>query len=176
MPIVSWAKVMLLENKTTDQTPIPHKDLFELHALFSKTLAWMEAQRHMIEQRDPCRCTKCSVSLLPTLLFRTIRRIRTILLCSIRDGAYKKLFSAGFCFYGRSLSTRVQRLPFGLYLRKGQPQEACQYRVEAHTLGMVEKFSHIPAPRAIDVLETPDASYLLMIQAQAVQSANCLIR
>jgi hypothetical protein len=42
---------MLLENKTTSQTPIPHKDLFELHALFSKALAWMEARRHMIEQR-----------------------------------------------------------------------------------------------------------------------------
>ncbi|KAJ5413185.1 hypothetical protein N7465_005490 [Penicillium sp. CMV-2018d] len=82
----------------------------------------------------------------------------------IRATAYEKLLSAGSYLYGRSLSPRVQRLPFGLYLRKGQPQEADQYRVEAHTLGMVEKFTKIPAPRAIDVLETPDASYLLMTE------------
>jgi aminoglycoside phosphotransferase (APT) family kinase protein len=55
-------------------------------------------------------------------------------------------------------------LPFGLYLRKGTPQTAAQYRAEAHALGMVEEFTQIPAPRAIDVLETPDASYLLMTQ------------
>lgn len=55
-------------------------------------------------------------------------------------------------------------MPFGLYLRKGTPQAAAQYRAEAHALAMVEKFTHIPAPRAIDVVEVPDASYLLMTQ------------
>lgn len=55
-------------------------------------------------------------------------------------------------------------LPFGLYLRKGQPQEVGQYRVESRTLELVEKFTKMPAPRAIDVLETPDASHLLMTQ------------
>ncbi|OQD60726.1 hypothetical protein PENPOL_c021G04577 [Penicillium polonicum] len=102
------------------------------------------------------------LSLLPPLLFRTIRRIWTTVPYFVRATAYEKLLSAGSYLYGRSLSPRVQQLPFGLYLRKGQPQEADQYRVEAHTLGMVEKFTKIPAPRAIDVLETPDVSYLLM--------------
>jgi hypothetical protein len=52
MPIALSAKRMLLEDRTTHQTPIPHKDLLELHALFSKSLAWMEARRYMVEQRD----------------------------------------------------------------------------------------------------------------------------
>lgn len=56
----------------------------------------------------------------------------------------------------------VWKLPFGLYLRRGFPDQAPQYRVEAHTLHMVEKSTHIPAPRAIDILETRHRSYLLM--------------
>ena len=49
-------------------------------------------------------------------------------------------------------------------MRKGTPQTAAQYQVEAHTLGMIEKFTQIPAPRALDVLESSNASYLLMTQ------------
>ncbi|KGO41826.1 Aminoglycoside phosphotransferase [Penicillium expansum] len=93
-----------------------------------------------------------------------MRRMWTTLPHSVRAIAYEKLLLAGSYFYGRSLSPRVQRLPFGLYLRKGQPQEAVKYRVEARALGMVEKFTQMPAPMAIDVLETPDASHLLMTQ------------
>lgn len=37
---------------TTEQTPIPHTDLFEINGMFSKSLAWMEAQREMIQQLD----------------------------------------------------------------------------------------------------------------------------
>jgi hypothetical protein len=72
-------RVMLLEDKTTAKTPIPRKDLFALHARFSKSLAWMEARREIIEQRDrpgrveppfpesfliPSRCTKHSVAVV----------------------------------------------------------------------------------------------------------------
>lgn len=52
MPIASSAKMILLEDKTTSETPIPHKDLFEIHAMFSKALAWMEARRYIMEQQD----------------------------------------------------------------------------------------------------------------------------
>ena len=39
---------------------------------------------------------------------------------------------------------------------------AARYLVETHTLRMVEQLTRIPAPRAIDVLDTPRFSYLLM--------------
>ncbi|QKX64195.1 uncharacterized protein TRUGW13939_11368 [Talaromyces rugulosus] len=39
---------------------------------------------------------------------------------------------------------------------------AAKYHAEAHTLRLVEQSTHIPAPRAIDVLKTPRFSYLLM--------------
>lgn len=56
----------------------------------------------------------------------------------------------------------VYKLPFGLYLRRGSVVLAPEYHVEAHTLRMVEQLTDIPAPRAIDVLESSRYSYLLM--------------
>ncbi|EEP76340.1 predicted protein [Uncinocarpus reesii 1704] len=56
----------------------------------------------------------------------------------------------------------VYKLPFGLYLRRGSPGLFEKYKVEAHTLRMVEQFTSIPAPRVIDVLSTPRFSYLLL--------------
>jgi hypothetical protein len=43
---------MRLEDKTTKQIPIPHKDSFEIHALFSNALAWMQVRTHITQQRD----------------------------------------------------------------------------------------------------------------------------
>ncbi|KAJ5049224.1 hypothetical protein NUH16_007741 [Penicillium rubens] len=152
MAIALSGEMMLLEDKTTKQIPIPHKDIFEIHALFSNALAWMQLS---VTQnfRFP---------LLPKLLFSTFRRLWTALPCFVRAATYEKLLSIGTYFYGPSFSPTVQRLPWGLYLRKAPAHWATQCRAEAHALDMVEKFTQIPAPRPIDVLQTPDASYLLM--------------
>lgn len=80
----------------------------------------------------------------------------------VRASIYVGLIRAGLRLYGRSLSMTVYKLSFGLYLRRGSPALAAKYEVEAHTLHMVEQLTHIPAPRAIDVLKTPRFSYLLM--------------
>jgi hypothetical protein len=42
---------MILADKTSHQIQIPQNDLFELHALFSRSLAWIETGRRMIEQQ-----------------------------------------------------------------------------------------------------------------------------
>lgn len=80
----------------------------------------------------------------------------------MRARIYDALVLAGLRLYGTTLSMTVYRLPFGLYLRRGSPNLASKYRVEANTLQIVEKLTRIPAPRAIDVLETRRFSYLLM--------------
>ncbi|CAG7935300.1 unnamed protein product [Penicillium nalgiovense] len=98
------------------------------------------------------------------IFLSTFRRIWTTLPCFVRATAYEKLLSIGTYLYGPSLSPTVQRLPLGLYLQKAPPHGAPQYRAEAHALSMVEKFTQIPAPKPIDVLETPNASSLLMTQ------------
>ncbi|KAJ5269678.1 hypothetical protein N7505_005436 [Penicillium chrysogenum] len=150
MAIALSGEMMRLEDKTTKQIPIPHKDSFEIHALFSNALAWMQ------------------------VLFSTFRRLWTALPCFVRAATYEKLLSIGTYFYGPSLSPTVQRLPWGLYLRKAPAHWATQCRAEAHALDMVEKFTQIPAPRPIDVLETPDASYLLMTRVPGLPIGHLL--
>lgn len=85
-----------------------------------------------------------------------------VLPLSVRASVYDGLLWVGSRIYGPSLSMTVHKLPFGLYLRKGSPALAPKYRVEARTLSMVEQLTRIPAPRAVDVLETSRFSYLLM--------------
>lgn len=179
MPIALSASSILLEDRTTNRTPIPRKDLLDIHAQFAKSLAWMEAQRYMEEGRElPSEFQTLRLksiasnrllgrqrgrfSLPVEPLGRALRRIWLTVPRCVRAMVYEKLHLTGSYLYGRSLSPRVQRLPFGLYLRKGTPRMAAQYRAEAHTLGIVEKFTRIPAPKSIDVLETPNTCYLLM--------------
>lgn len=52
MAIALSGEMMRLEDKTTKQIPIPHKDSFEIHALFSNALAWMQVRTHITQQRD----------------------------------------------------------------------------------------------------------------------------
>ncbi|KAJ5199740.1 hypothetical protein N7472_004944 [Penicillium cf. griseofulvum] len=120
--------------------------------------------RRMIEQQARSGTKRVRFSLLPSSLFCIIRRIWITLSSVVRAAIYEKLLWVGLYLYVPSLSPRVQRLPFGLYLRKRPPKEAFQYRAEAHTLDMAERFTQIPTPRAIDVFDTPDSSYLLMTQ------------
>lgn len=80
----------------------------------------------------------------------------------VRAFVYNGLAWAGMHVYGPSLSMTVFKLLFGLYLRRGSLKLAQKYHVEARTLSMVGQMTTIPAPRAIDVLETTRFSYLLM--------------
>lgn len=101
-------------------------------------------------------------SLLPTALFWVLKSAWAALPSFIRAHIYDGLVWIGSRLYGPSLSMVVHKLPFGLYLRRGSPRLATKHEVEAHTLGMIEQFTSIPAPRAIDVIHTPRFSYLLM--------------
>jgi aminoglycoside phosphotransferase (APT) family kinase protein len=64
--------------------------------------------------------------------------------------------------YGRSLSDRVQRIPFGMYLRIGGRQWAGKHRAEFEALRLVNKHTRIPAPEPVDVLLHAGSSFLVM--------------
>ena len=64
--------MIVFENRRTHQVPIPHKYLFELHALFSKSLAWVETQSYMMEQRDqPSKSESCYSGVITDISRRT---------------------------------------------------------------------------------------------------------
>ncbi|EEH04116.1 conserved hypothetical protein [Histoplasma capsulatum G186AR] len=153
---------MVLENRTPQLTPILDEELFGFHARFSKVLAWMDAKEHMNTSPGAIGAKKSCTSVLVTPFLRIFRPMWIMLPSFIRAFVYDKLHWVGFRMYGRSLSMTVQKLPFGLYLRRGSPVLTPKYHVEAHTLRLVEQFTRIPAPRPVDVLGTPRFSYLLM--------------
>ncbi|KAH8426416.1 aminoglycoside phosphotransferase family protein [Aspergillus melleus] len=162
---------VVLESKIPQLAPIVSEVLLGIHARFSKSLAWIETKKYMDASRDDAsenirnddykmKGKFFLASLIsPSSLFR---RFWTALPSSFRAVVYDALLRVGYRKYGPSLSMTVFRLPFGLYLRRGSPNLASKYHVEAHTLRMIEQSTCIPAPRAIDVLETPRFSYLLM--------------
>lgn len=82
----------------------------------------------------------------------------------VRVSVYDSLLWAGKRLYRQPLSMTVHKLPFGLYLRRGSPTLAAKLQAETHTLRMVEQFTCVPAPRAIDNLDSSRFSYLLMTQ------------
>lgn len=100
--------------------------------------------------------------MLASPFFGLVRQLWVALPSFVRRSVYDGLIWIGSRIYGHSLSMTVYKLPFGLYLRRGSVHLAPKYHVEAHTLQMVEQFTQIPAPRAIDVLESSRFSYLLM--------------
>ncbi|KAE8309635.1 kinase-like domain-containing protein [Aspergillus transmontanensis] len=142
---------MTLENHTSQLTPMLNEELLGLHARFSKSLAWMETEKQMNVTLGGAH---------PFLL--SFRRLWKLLPPFVRASVYNGLLWVGSRIYGPSLSMTGYRLPFGLYLRRGPPLLAPKYHVEAYTLHLVEQSTSIPAPRGIDVLDTPRFSYLLM--------------
>ncbi|KNG91455.1 hypothetical protein ANOM_000047 [Aspergillus nomiae NRRL 13137] len=151
-----------LENRSPQLTPILNEELIGIHTRFSTSLAWMEAQKYMNMSLDDASRREPILPSLAPPFFPLLRKLWIALPSFVRASVYDGLLWIGSRIYGPSLSMTVFKLPFGLYLRRGSPVLAPKYHVEARTLRMVEQSTHIPAPRAMDVLETPRFSYLLM--------------
>lgn len=96
------------------------------------------------------------------LVFSLLRSALKLIPQFIRSYTYDRLIPLGLRLYGAPFSMTVYRLPFGLYLRRSSTDLAEKYRVEAHTLRMIERHTNILAPRLLDVFHTSKYSYLLM--------------
>ncbi|KAB8264687.1 kinase-like protein [Aspergillus pseudonomiae] len=156
-----------LENRSPQLTPILNEELIGIHTRFSNSLAWMEAEKYMNTSLEDAKSKaeylyQSTLPLLAPPFFPLFRKLWIALPSFVRASVYDGLLWVGARLYGPSLSMTVFKLPFGLYLRRGSPVLIPKYYIKARTLDMVEQSTHIPAPRAIDVLETPHFSYLLM--------------
>lgn len=92
---------------------------------------------------------------------------------SIRLRCYRHLWKIGQRLYGIEGGQwfhRVQRLPFGLYMKKA---EGASWN-ESNALNMIERYTSIPAPRSVDVVEDPsqDTTYLLMTRLHGESFKN----
>ena len=84
---------------------------------------------------------------------------------SVRAGTYTFLQMIGRKIYGETPESQtVQRLPFGLYLKRSRDYDG--FRNEFNAMKLVAQHTTIPVPRPIDVVPLPGNGqrygYLLM--------------
>jgi hypothetical protein len=80
----------------------------------------------------------------------------------VRVSCYRCLFKVGRYLYGREISTLVQRLPFGLYLKYCKRSQ----ENEASALRMVERYTSTPAPLLVDVYKDEGNTVIIMTRVR----------
>ena len=80
----------------------------------------------------------------------------------LRTRIYKLLVPIVARLYGNTGSDRMHRLPFNTFLRVSGRDWAPKLKAEVEALRLVQQYTNIPAPKALDFAQSSDSSYLLM--------------
>jgi hypothetical protein len=174
---IETSRSIILKNQAVDITDLPNVQLLKVHQQFADAFAWVEIAKHMEQNysmpdtsraRNEARFDK-KLSTQETWsrscchsVSRTILSLWTKLPVAFRAFTYERLASVSGRFFGYTGSDRTYRLPFNLYLRKADSAWASKHQAEFQSLQLVEKYTQIPAPRAIDAISHSDSSFLLM--------------
>ncbi|KAF1997655.1 kinase-like protein [Amniculicola lignicola CBS 123094] len=174
----SWAKnpsllietkfpLVMLKNEAVGLASLPNSELLGMHHRFAQALAHLEVSEYMKQaSEDSARRTPVNRSSwnswYPQALSGIARYIWTWIPAFLRVLAYKHLVGVSTGLYGNNGFKRTFRLPFNMYLRVAKDDWAPKHKAEVQTLRLVEKFTQIPAPRAIDTVQYFDSSFLLM--------------
>ncbi|KAF2425514.1 kinase-like protein [Tothia fuscella] len=155
--------IVEFEMKATESALPPNQHLLEAHHRFAEALSWLEVSRYM-KQPPPSSHVPGSTwsRRICWPMFRIIQYLWLNVPVSIRAFTYERLAIIGHRLYGPTLSDRTHRLPFNLYLRIAPIKWAPKHRAEFQSLQLVEKYTDIPAPRAVDTAQHSEYSYLLM--------------
>ncbi|TGO62030.1 hypothetical protein BOTNAR_0120g00160 [Botryotinia narcissicola] len=141
------------EISTTNPTdlPLPSKFLFDIHRRFTTAL-------HLFSIEDQIRhgLPKPTSSILQklfgypiTIFKRAFHKLWLWVPESIRLRCYRHMWTIGEWLYGPEEVRWVQRVPFGLYIKRTQGTSWN----ESNALNIVEQYTSILAPRSIDVVE-----------------------
>ncbi|KAF2469556.1 kinase-like protein [Lindgomyces ingoldianus] len=167
-----------LENNAVGLASLPNTQLLEMHHRCAEALAWLEVLEYM--KRNPNTLHRPSSREFANAAMKTpanksfwnlwylqaipdaFRYVWVQTPAFFRAFAYKRLARISNRLYGRTGSDRIYRLPFNLYLRVASSDWAPKHQAEAQSLRLIEKYTHVPAPRAIDAIQYSDSSFLLM--------------
>ncbi|KAF2856647.1 hypothetical protein T440DRAFT_550000 [Plenodomus tracheiphilus IPT5] len=174
---VETPRFITLENQAVDLTSLTSAQLLEAHHHFADALAWLEVSEYMkqehstsdtLDTRDKASYDKKGPGKKSwsqwclNYISRTILHLWIQLPVAVRAFTYKSLASVSCRFYGYTGSDRTYRLPFNLYLRMASSDWSSKHQAEYQALKLVQKYTLIPAPRAIDVIKCSDSSFFLM--------------
>lgn len=166
-----------LENQATEAVPLPNAQLLDIHHRFADALAWLEVWKYMKQACVEPHILETGIGTKSTrntpskkrwsqrclqYVSRAAQYLWIHLPGPFRALAYKRLALVSHRLYGYSGSERIFRLPFNLYLRKANSDWVSKHQAESQSLRLVEQYTRIPAPRAIDVVQDSDSSFLLI--------------
>lgn len=167
-----------LENKAVGLVSLPNAQLLGIHHRCAEALAWLEVFEYM--KRNPITvhrpdsgkfvnpamvtpANKTSWNLwYPQAIPQVFRYVWIQSPAFFRAFTYKHLARVSNRLYDYTGSDRTFRLPFNLYLRVASSDWAPKHQAEAQSLRLIEKYTHVPAPRAIDTVQYSGSSFLLM--------------
>ncbi|KAG6080945.1 hypothetical protein E4U15_003096 [Claviceps sp. LM218 group G6] len=92
----------------------------------------------------------------------------------IRIRAYQGLAFLGAHMYGPSCSFKVQRLPFGLYLKTTPTRRYPMLANEFAALQLVRRHTSVPVPSALDLASDAENSYLLTTKVRGIPLGRCI--
>ncbi|KAF7895461.1 uncharacterized protein EAF01_009423 [Botrytis porri] len=141
------------EISTTNPTdlPLPSKFLFGIHRRFTTALHLFSIE-DQINRGWPKPKTSILQKLFgsPITIFgRAFHNLWLWVPDSIRLRCYRHLWTIGKWLYGPEEVRWVQRVPFGLYIKRTRGTSWN----ESNAINMVERYTSIPAPRSVDVVE-----------------------
>ncbi|KAF7874042.1 hypothetical protein EAF04_002714 [Stromatinia cepivora] len=143
--------------------PLPSKFLFDIHRRFSSALHLFSIENKINRGwHKPTSSILQKLFRFPISIFK--RAFHSLWLwapASIRLRCYRHLWTIGKRLYGPEEVQWVQRVPFGLYIKETHVGTSWN---ESNALNMVERYTSIPAPRSVDVVEdsSQGLSYLVM--------------
>ncbi|ESZ96856.1 serine/threonine protein kinase [Sclerotinia borealis F-4128] len=142
--------------------PLPSDFLFDIHRRFTTALHLFSIE-DKINRGWPKPSILQQLFRLPISIFkRDFHRLWLWAPVSTRLYCYRHMIAIGKRIYGPEDVHWVQRVPFGLYIKK---TNGTSWN-ESNALNMVERYTSIPAPRSVDVIEDSKTRTTLLVMTR----------
>ncbi|KAG6057046.1 hypothetical protein E4U32_005383 [Claviceps aff. humidiphila group G2b] len=155
----------------------PDTSALEILARFAKPVRWTDVAREVACKRPRTVRNRPMASLWRFLSDRSATAVATawrLVPAPIRIRAYQGLAFLGAHMYGPSCSFKVQRLPFGLYLKTTPTRRYPMLANEFAALQLVRRHTNVPVPSALDLVSDSENSYLLTTTIRGVPLGRCI--
>lgn len=167
---------------TRSGTEGPDQDLLKVLYHFAEPVRWIHVSRGILQRQQnqsytylksvTCKANSILKWLAVTLIvaFFAVWRLMP---GNVRMRGYKALAYVGKRIYPASESFKIQRLPFGLFL-KGTDLRWQQGLInEYHALKMIPRYCTTAVPRALDLVSDSDDIYMVMTRIPACHLGLC---
>ncbi|KAG6240313.1 hypothetical protein E4U25_008139 [Claviceps purpurea] len=155
----------------------PDTSALEILSRFAKPVRWTYVAREVACKRPRTVRSGPTDSLWRFLSERCATAVAVawrLVPALVRIRAYQGLAYLGAHMYGPSCSFKVQRLPFGLYLKTTPTRRYPMLANEFAALQLVRRHTSVPVPSALDLVSDSKNSYLLTTTVRGVPLGRCI--